>query len=235
VRWFLSETFRNFLNILLPRHCLSCSNLVAEDGFCASCWQEISILSTQLCKRCYRQMQYNLGIDYMCTSCSCAEFYLDLVRAPMKYNYRSKIPILKYKNKAQTHLAQVFAKMIWWHVQELEIDYVVSVPLNKFRLFWRGYNQADVLALGLAKLLQISHISDVLRRNKFTPQEGLNKSQRKNNIHGAFEMNKSICIKGKNLLLVDDVYTTGATAEECARILKKAGAGRVYGAFIAKT
>lgn len=112
---------------------------------------------------------------------------------------------------------------------------VVPVPLHKRRLRWRRYNQAQAIAMCLGGMLSAPLACDVLFRTKHTsPQASLKREERVHGMRGAFEVRGAKTVCGKSILLVDDVYTTGATMEECARVLKKAGAAKVFGAVVAR-
>jgi len=112
---------------------------------------------------------------------------------------------------------------------------LIPVPLAKRRIRWRGFNQAEEIAKNLAEYLEIPLINDVLIKTKETlPQIDLAEEARKENIKGAFLIKNEEKIKGKKILLIDDVYTTGSTLEESSRILKKAGAREVWGAVVAR-
>lgn len=114
-------------------------------------------------------------------------------------------------------------------------DVICPIPLHKKRLRWRGYNHAEELAKQLGQAFSLPVVADALIRIKHTaPQANLGREERLKNMKGVFEVRNPQKIAAKNILLVDDVYTTGATMEECARILKKAGAARVFGAAVAR-
>lgn len=112
---------------------------------------------------------------------------------------------------------------------------LIPVPLDKKRLRWRGFNQAEELAKGISKFLNIEILNNILIKTKETlPQVELSDEERKENIKGAFACQNQEKIKGRKILLVDDIYTTGSTMEECARVLKKAGAKEIIGIVVAR-
>lgn len=109
-------------------------------------------------------------------------------------------------------------------------DWVVPVPLHPFRVWWRGFNQSELLARPISEKLGIRYGNGLLRRVRNDPKQvGLSGRRRWENVRGAFAASNPAVVKGKTILLVDDVMTTGATLSECARVLKRAGAEKVYG------
>jgi len=110
-----------------------------------------------------------------------------------------------------------------------EIDLIIPIPLHRLRKIDRGYNQSYYIAKGLSKYFNIPLSGKILFRSKFTKsQTTLNLKEREENISGAFNLKKHKTVSGKNILLVDDVITTGATTNECAKVLLEAGANNVY-------
>lgn len=155
---------------------------------------------------------------------------------------KNLIKIFKYEPFVK-ELAKDLASLVIAHFQLLDPplnfgrgDYVlVPVPLEKRKLKWRGFNQAEELAKKLSSFLKIPIISDCLIKIKENlPQVELSGEERKENIKGVFKIEKPEKIRGRKILLVDDVYTTGSTMEECSQVLKKAGAKEVIGIVIAR-
>jgi len=143
---------------------------------------------------------------------------------------------LSFKNFNNLACAKLLARLILHTIDDLVIDCVLPVPLHLYRLIQRGYNQSEMLAKYVGKYANLPLYKNVLVRNRFTKsQSNFNARGRVGNIKGAFSVKDVECIKGKNILLIDDVYTTGATVEECAKILKRAGAKKVYVATGART
>lgn len=158
----------------------------------------------------------------------------------MKYDEYSKALIIKFKYFDQTYMAKYFAILIKNQLQNLinNIDYIAPVPLHKLKLIKRRYNQSAILAKKLAKITNLPVITDLLKRSINTKsQSSLDKELRKSNVNKAFIFNKKYQkqIFGKNILLIDDVITSGATINSCSKILNKAGVSKVYVATIAKT
>ena len=160
------------------------------------------------------------------------KIYFSCARAVVSYEtiILNAIHQFKYGNNISvgSMLASFMADFSFPGVGFIGYSLIIPVPLHIKRLRQRGFNQSLILAQSLAKKWQIPVNFSLLKRHKFTlTQTGLNKDERKQNIKGAFEVNNKKIISGKNIILVDDVYTTGATINECAKTLIKAGAQKV--------
>jgi ComF family protein len=158
--------------------------------------------------------------------------YFSCARAVVSYEtiILNAIHQFKYGNNISVGamLASFMADFSFPDVDLTDYSLIIPVPLHIKRLRQRGFNQSLILAQALAKKWQIPVNFSLLKRHKFTlTQTGLNKTERKQNIKGAFEVSDKKNIAGKNVILIDDVYTTGATINECAKILTKAGAQKV--------
>jgi ComF family protein len=163
----------------------------------------------------------------------------DAARAACLYDEVSRDPILKLKHADRTDLAPLFARWLSRAAAELleEAEAVAPVPLHPLRLLKRRYNQAAEVARPLARLAGLPYRPDVLVRRRATEtQAGKSGSGRRRNVAGAFHVpqRRRAQVEGRRILLVDDVLTTGATAEACARALKQAGAARVDLAVLAR-
>ncbi|MBN2123035.1 MAG: ComF family protein [Deltaproteobacteria bacterium] len=148
--------------------------------------------------------------------------------------------IQQYKYNGKSHLAAIFGPLLasfaanW--LKDLTSPLVIPVPLHPKRLRERGFNQSLLLARPVKDALSADLDVFCLRRTRPTrPQTGLKSHQRRRNLRGAFGVVKKKAVKGRNVILVDDVSTTGTTLNECARVLKRAGADQVFGLVLAKT
>jgi ComF family protein len=135
----------------------------------------------------------------------------------------------RFKYERDVSVAPVLAAWLAHHCPlDRTYDIVVAVPLHRKRLRWRGFNQAVLLARPQARAWGVAHDPFVLARTRHTaPQVGLDERERRRNIAGAFRVHRPTAVRQRRVLLVDDVYTTGATLEECARVLRRAGARQV--------
>ncbi|MBQ7884585.1 MAG: ComF family protein [Clostridia bacterium] len=223
--------FEKFKNLMFPRgfSCICCSHEIFEDDkhICDECYNNLAFLKGNLCNRCCEPT----GLDFLCNRCSSRELYFEKVVSPFEFDgfVKNAIHGLKYSNKTfyAEFLSEYMAKAYVDH--KLTCDIVVPVPLCRKRLKQRGYNQAELLAKGFCKKLNLPLLVNVLVRVKQTPtQVSLNISERLKNMKDAFSVTSNDQIKGKTVLVIDDVFTTGATIAECSKTLLHAGAKRVY-------
>lgn len=218
-----------------PFSCLKCGEQVSNKGLCHSCWSNIRWITKPNCTVCYRELGFFNLESSICPKCEDRKTFLDSICSPMIYNNHSKDLILKFKNFNRIEIAEWILSPIKNHLPNVPFDYIVPVPLHNLKLIWRGYNQAAQLAKIISSAEKIPY-SDLLRKTRFTKSQGLfNKNKRIDNVKNSFSVKSKFNLVNKTVLLVDDVYTTGSTMEECARILKKSGVSQVFGISMAKT
>jgi ComF family protein len=208
-------------------------------GLTADAWSRIRFIDAPSCDGCGAPFDYDLGGGARCPSCLAHPPAFDHARAACLYDDASRDLILKLKHADRTDLAGVFARWLARASGDIvgELDAVVPVPLHRFRLIKRRYNQAAEIARPLARATGLAYWPGAIGRPKVTPsQSGKSAKGRRRNVAGAFAVPADWRPKvvGARLLLVDDVLTTGATLEGCARALKSAGAARVDAAVIAR-
>lgn len=225
----------SLLDILFPKFCLGCH----EEGnyLCQDCASMIEIMEYLYCPGCLQKTISGIVCD------KCKKFLkLDgLYFASSYQDFLVKELISKFKYEPLIkELSRPLAFLIITHFSIIGkpnfSDFVmIPVPLEKARLKWRGFNQAEEIAKELAILFKIKLISNTLIKIKKTiSQVDLSEEKRKENIKGVFLVKNKGEIFNKKVLLVDDVYTTGSTMNECARVLKEAGAERVWGITVAR-
>jgi ComF family protein len=239
--------FSKILNFLVPPRCIKCGNLTVEDHqLCADCWKEITFIIEPFCKKCAHPLEISSLFDPSsatdeCHKCLSSSHFYDQARAVLVYNEIAKKLLVRFKHGDATYLAPTFSRWLKQKGEELisTSDYLIPVPLHWRRLLYRRYNQSALLCLSLLKLLSQKPVYApyLLRRRKHTSSQGHKKiAARQENIKDAFVVpdrykNK---LKGKTVVLVDDVMTTGATIEECSRTLKEAGCKKVYVLTVAR-
>lgn len=223
--------------MLFPPQALDGGPRPLAGGFSAGAWSRIRFLDGPVCDGCGAPFDYDLGMR--CAACQAKPRAFDAARAACVYDETSRDPILKLKHADRTDLAPLFARWLSRAARELidEADAIAPVPLHPLRLLRRRFNQAAEVARALSRLTGTAYLPDALVRRRATAsQAGRSGSGRKRNVAGAFEVpaSRRDRVAGLRILLVDDVLTTGATAEGCARALKAAGAARVDLAVIAR-
>ncbi|MFC7332703.1 ComF family protein [Rhodocista pekingensis] len=221
------------LNLLLPPRCLACGTDVEAPGtLCPACWSRVTFIGPPLCACCGRPFDYAAPDRSLCGACIAAPPRFDRCRSALVYDEGSRGLVLAFKHADRTDVAEGFGAWLARAGAELlaDADLVAAVPLHRWRLFARRYNQAALLALAVARRCGLPACPDLLLRRRRTPsQGGLSRSGRARNVAGAFAV-RATCrerVRGARIVLLDDVFTTGATVEECARVLKRAGAARV--------
>ncbi|OFW81369.1 MAG: hypothetical protein A2887_03600 [Alphaproteobacteria bacterium RIFCSPLOWO2_01_FULL_40_26] len=231
--------WKKLLSIFFPSHCLSCEEIVSKDAlFCSECWQKLQFISEPKCKICSYPFEVEIKhLPPFCSQCLLKKPSYDRSVVIFRYNHiiRTAISALKYRD--QTFLAKKFSTLLVSKSKnEIDAcDLITAVPLHPKKLRKRKFNQAAMIA---KKLSPEKFITDLLWRTAdTTPQVQLRKKQREKNLKRAFVMNKKYRnnVKNKKILLVDDVMTTGATLENCAKELKRRGAKEVVVLTIAKT
>ena len=226
-----SEVKEKFLDIFFPPRCAICDEvLITGSGhICSKCRSSLKLIKAPTCYKCGKEVA-NESVEY-CDDC------LKRPRSYVKgfpvYKYvpplTDSIMALKYAGKKE--YAEFFADAIYDRYKmpfgKMDIDALVPVPINKSKFITRGYNQAELIAEFLGKKMNIPVKSDIIDRVSDTKaQKGLTPEQREHNLHTAFAAVRKTDIR--TVLLVDDIYTTGATIEACTRALMDAGVDKVY-------
>jgi ComF family protein len=229
----IANILKSGLDLVLPPLCLSCRTMVAEPGtLCPDCWQAISFLAPPFCDACGHPFEHDLGPGAICGACMDEPYPFKRARAVFRYDDASRSLILRFKHADRLEGAKSFAKwMARAGVDVLEPGaLLVPVPLHRWRLFSRRYNQAALLALALGRETGLAVDNQALVRHRWTPVQGrLGRAERAKNVRGAFSVstNRLANLSGRHIILVDDVMTTGITLAECAQALLKSGAKQV--------
>jgi ComF family protein len=225
------------VDALLPPLCLGCQTVVDTTGtLCAACWAKIGWLAPPLCACCGLPFEFDPGLgapdDLRCAACLRDPPAFARARAVFRYDEASRNLILAFKHADRTHAAPAFGQWLARAGAEVvqSADIVAPVPLHWLRLAWRRYNQAALIAHTAAAVAGRRCVPDLLLRRRRTPSQGeLGRAERRRNVRRAFavHLRHADTVAGARVLLVDDVFTTGATVEECARTLLDAGATAV--------
>jgi len=216
---------------VLPPRCLACGDIVGEPhALCGRCWAAMTFFAPPWCVLCGLPFPHPVADDAVCGACAIARPHWDRARAVLRYDKHSRRLVLSLKHGDQTHLAHAFGR--WMRRAGHEVldsaDLLVPVPLHWTRLFSRRFNQAALLAQAIHAAGGPPVAADWLVRRRKTPSQGhLGPLARQRNVAAAFAVRPGRELRGRRVVLVDDVMTTGATAAECARVLRRAGAGFV--------
>jgi ComF family protein len=216
------------LDFALPPRCGGCGTIVDEvDSFCIECWRHIEWLGIGGCTVCGLPLQ-STDAD-ICAACLAKPPRLSRMRAAVAYGDISRAIAIRLKHGRKVALARTMARYMAPLIAERREDtMLVPVPLHRGRLWRRGFNQSAIVARELSRRLHVPLSVDALKRVKSTPPlKGLNMLQRRRTVSGAFRANPKTQLRGRTIILVDDVLTTGSTADACARALRRAGAARV--------
>jgi ComF family protein len=197
---------------------------------CAGCFKSVSLIRSPMCTVCGVPFMTIGGEDHVCGECLDSRRRYDRAVAAAVYDGPVLDLVHSLKYRSRTHLAGNIAELMRDAAKAMDKDWdlVVPVPLHRRRLFFRSYNQSLLVARCISVMLGTPVDYLGLRRIRNTPaQVGMKKEERSKNVRDAFKVAPPGTFKGKKVLLVDDVYTTGATVNECARVLKKDGAKKV--------
>lgn len=224
---------KKIIDLILPPRCVQCGiHIFTTPGLCATCWEKIHFIDHPLCQKCGIPFEIADLHSSICLTCCHNMPSFNQMRSVFPYDDNSKPLILKFKHGDALHLMPLLVQWLHQAGQTLlaQCDVLVPVPLHWIRLWHRGYNQAALLAQGLSQMTGKIYLPHVLRRHRRTASQGTkNSQQRHHNVKKSFSIKSSqtdrVC--NKNILLIDDVYTSGATIQECVKVLKKNGANQV--------
>lgn len=235
----LAEAFAPLVDLVYPPRCPSCGEAIAaQDGLCAACWSELVFPAEPSCARCQRPFGSAAEAGAICAPCMARPPRHDGIAAGALYNDASRKLVLAFKHGRRIALAPMLARITAARLPTLEGEWlIVPVPLHRWRLWRRGFNQSALLAREIARLADQSVVVDALIRRKATPVlGGLGREARARALSGAIGVNarRRAMLKGASVVLVDDVMTSGATTDGCVGALKRAGAERVVIACFAR-
>lgn len=227
----LKAAFRPALDYALPPRCPGCGLIVeADHAFCLECWSGMRFLGEPCCARCGVPFDHEMGEGAECGACLAEQPPFDSARAVLAYGDVARSVALRLKYGRRIGLARLIAKHMVRHVAVADdAPLIVPVPLHRWRLWWRGFNQAALIADHLGRLTGLPVEKHALLRTRRTkPLRSMNPRERARMVRGAFALTPKHALKGRSVILIDDVHTSGATAAACARTLKRGGVAGVH-------
>lgn len=239
---YLSNLWNFAIKSIFPPKCVRCNDIVTSDAtLCLTCWNNIEFIEEPSCKQCGIPFKFDIKNSSICIKCNGNTFCFDSASSIFKYDKFSKkiIHNLKYGDKTylSNYLATWVKKKIFTRSTH-KYNWIVSVPMHRKQLNNRLYNQSTLLAKSLSKKLNVPFLNNALIKTKYThAQTSMNKYNRRTNIKDSFAFNDiyKTLIKNSSIILIDDVYTTGATLNECSKILKKHHCSQIKVVTIART
>jgi len=224
------RALRQVVDFALPPRCAGCGAVtVAPGAFCLDCWSGLELIGPPCCARCALPFEHGEGEERLCAGCLAAPPSYDRLRAAVSYGALARTVALKLKY-GRPGVAATMAGLMERHLAAFPDALLCPVPLHRWRIWRRGYNQSALIAASLARRRGLAVQPDLLLRVKGTPPlKHMSPAERLRAVKGAFAINPRHRerVSGRNILLIDDVFTSGATAGACARVLKRAGASQV--------
>lgn len=229
----ITQIKQNLINSLYPKHikCIYCGNELENKNaydICESCFQNLPFIKTNFCTRC--GLKFEKDGSGICLNCKANNFSFDFARSAVNFDNLVVPVIHKLKYARYKFLAEPLAYLLYdtFIIQSWKVDAICYVPLHPTREKERGYNQSRELSLHLSRLADIPIVHDIVRTRDTPTQTKLSRRERQENVKNSFKVLNSKNIKNSNILLIDDVFTTGSTSNEISKTLKKSGANKVY-------
>ena len=227
----ISNLKATFLSSIFPKTCPVCDGVIGHDKYiCERCVPKIHFIEGARCKKCGKQLvekeaEYcnDCGKNHHLFKCGIAAFLYDDVvsKSIYKFKYQNRRTYAEFYGKA-------IAERYGTHIERWGADVIIPVPIHEKKLIKRGYNQAQLIANELGKNLEMAVDDKILMRRVNTrPQKEMSKAERKKNLEKAFKITTNV-VKYRKVILMDDIYTTGSTIDECTKSLMDAGVESVY-------
>ena len=228
--------FRGLVSLFYPPHCAACTNAVDPgESLCARCSETARRVLPPFCAKCSQPFAGVITESFTCANCEDRVLHFDTAVSAYRSRGVVRMVVHNFKYGRQIHLRHLLGR---WLAETMDdprltgrrFDFIVPVPLHPARKRERGFNQAELLSLALHRHTGLS-VQNVLQRTRYTTtQTQFDRSERMENLKGAFRLRRGSNVRDLRMLLVDDVLTTGSTLSECASVLKKAGAISVHAA-----
>ncbi|MBI5417977.1 ComF family protein [Candidatus Poribacteria bacterium] len=231
--------FSDLLDFMFPRTCINCKNIIKKDyiglNLCNICYNQIKEIKPPFCKICGNPFNLRIEYDRICNNCNDSKPHYNVLCGAVEYNEITSALVYAFKYYKKYFLASDMAWVMFNSIQknifELDlknVDCIIPVPLFSRKKRERGFNQSELLAKYFSEISGIPLNNNILYRTLDTvSQSSLDENTRRKNVKNAFRIDIKQSIKNKKILLIDDVSTTGATINECSRVLKKGGCEEV--------
>ena len=230
----LSSSILRLIDTVLPPRCVLTGEIVDSNGkLSPAAWGGLDFISRPFCNTCGIPFDFEVEQDGCCISCLDRPPPFKTARAAVRYNDTSRDLILGFKHADKLHIVEAFVPWMMTAGRKMlkDADMLIPVPLHRRRLLSRRYNQAAILSDALSRKTNIPSYPLAMRRTRSTQSQGhLTAGERHKNVKEAFDLHPAYTsrIKGKTVILIDDVYTTGATVKECTKTLRKSSADDVH-------
>ena len=234
------QPLQTAVDIILPPRCFITGGIVSRQGMVSpEFWQTLQFIHSPYCAQCGLPFEFpDMDETALCGNCLQTPQKFDLARSALVYNDGARQMLLRFKYGDKLHAAVTFAQ---WQYQAAgsilpEYDLIVPVPLRWRRMLQRRYNQSALIAQALSRLCGRPVAHALMRKRFSSPQKGLSRRERLKNVRMSFKINPRYQedITGKNIVLIDDVMTSGATVNECAKVLKQKGAAKILVLTVAR-
>lgn len=236
MRTLVKSLMDNMIDVIYPSniYCIRCNNLInitRPYALCDDCVVSMNWANERTCNKCGKILRSGYYFD-LCTDCSEINHRFERGFACVEYGRAERQLVHDFKYKDKPYLGRKMAEIMFDRIEQenLAIDLLVPVPMNKKKERKRGYNQAGILAQALAGHMKLPCIKCLVRVADTEAMSSLGAEDRKENIKGAFSLQKGFdsFIKGKTVLLIDDIFTTGSTVDACSDVLSEAGVDKIY-------
>jgi ComF family protein len=234
------DLFRGIASLLYPPSCTIClASVDVGEYLCAECEAKVARIVAPFCAKCSEPFDGAITTTFACANCAHRRLYFEAAVSAYRARGIVRHVILNFKYGKQIHLRHLVARWLVAafddaRLRERRFDVIVPVPLHPARERERGFNQAELLAEWLSDHLSVPLRPALQRIHYTTTQTAFDRSERMQNLRGAFRLRKKADVRKLRVLLIDDVLTTGSTLSECARVLKEAGAASIYAATAAR-
>lgn len=238
----IKRILERLYHFILPGKCMFCDRELKKNinvHYCSECISKLPFKREKRCLICQREI-FGEGNIKLCNICGNRKMHFDVNYSPFRYEGSIESAIKRFKFADRMWYGKYFAGYMAEELSDkrIEADYIVYPPVNRKTYRERGYNQAELLAVSLSEKIKVPCIKNAFSKTRQNKKQSLQKAKtRFENVKGVFRLSKKAekLIKDKTIIFADDIMTTGATASECAKILKKAGARMVISATIAIT